>query len=88
MDSLTDCCKWYFDELYNHIFVKPSFALGRFFWKVGDEGTINRFGPDGAAVLVSSGSRVAMKLQSGFLYSYALVMLMGLVAALTWLMVR
>ncbi|MFZ5664993.1 MAG: NADH-quinone oxidoreductase subunit L [Pseudomonadota bacterium] len=80
--------KWYFDELYNHIFVKPSFALGRFFWKVGDEGTINRFGPDGAAVLVSSGSRVAMKLQSGFLYSYALVMLMGLVAALTWLMVR
>ncbi|MEW5997751.1 MAG: NADH-quinone oxidoreductase subunit L [Pseudomonadota bacterium] len=80
--------KWYFDELYNHIFVKPSVALGRFFWKVGDEGTINRFGPDGAAVLVSSGSRVAMKLQSGFLYSYALVMLMGLVAALTWLMVR
>jgi len=80
--------KWYFDELYNHIFVKPSFALGRFFWKVGDEGTINRFGPDGAAVLVSSGSRIAMKLQSGFLYSYALVMLLGLVAALTWLMVR
>lgn len=80
--------KWYFDELYNHIFVKPSFALGRFFWKVGDEGTINRFGPDGAAVLVTSGSRIAMKLQSGFLYSYALVMLLGLVAALTWLMVR
>lgn len=80
--------KWYFDELYNHIFVKPAFALGRFFWKVGDEGTINRFGPDGAAVLVTSGSRVAMKLQSGFLYSYALVMLLGLVAALTWLMVR
>lgn len=80
--------KWYFDELYNHIFVKPSFALGRFFWKVGDEGTINRFGPDGAAVLVTSGTRVAMKLQSGFLYSYALVMLLGLVAALTWLMVR
>ncbi|PXW75898.1 NADH dehydrogenase subunit L [Blastomonas natatoria] len=80
--------KWYFDELYNHIFVKPSFALGRFFWQVGDEGTINRFGPDGAAVLVTSGSRIAMKLQSGFLYSYALVMLLGLVAALTWLMVR
>ena len=80
--------KWYFDELYNHIFVKPSMALGRFFWKVGDEGTINRFGPDGAAVLVASGSRMAVKLQSGFLYSYALVMLLGLVAALTWLMVR
>ncbi|WP_373489461.1 NADH-quinone oxidoreductase subunit L [Blastomonas sp.] len=80
--------KWYFDELYHHIFVKPSFALGRFFWKVGDEGTINRFGPDGAAVLVTSGSRMAMKLQSGFLYSYALVMLLGLVGALTWLMVR
>ena len=80
--------KWYFDELYNHIFVKPSQALGRFFWKTGDEGTINRFGPDGAAVLVASGSRMAVKLQSGFLYSYALVMLLGLVAALTWLMVR
>ena len=80
--------KWYFDELYNHIFVRPSMALGRFFWKAGDEGTINRFGPDGAAVLVASGSRMAVKLQSGFLYSYALVMLLGLVAALTWLMVR
>ncbi|MFN3818660.1 NADH-quinone oxidoreductase subunit L [Blastomonas sp.] len=80
--------KWYFDELYNAIFVKPSMALGRFFWKAGDEGTINRFGPDGAAVLVASGSRMAVKLQSGFLYSYALVMLLGLVAALTWLMVR
>ena len=80
--------KWYFDELYDRIFVKPSFALGRLLWKVGDEATINRFGPDGAAALVASGSRMAVKLQSGFLYSYALVMLLGLVGALTWLMVR
>ncbi len=41
--------KWYFDELYNILFVKPAFAIGRFFWKRGDEGTIDRFGPDGAA---------------------------------------
>src|SRR3546814_13057377 len=44
--------KWHFDELFNILFVKPAFATGRFFWKRGDEGTIDRFGPDGAAALV------------------------------------
>ncbi len=79
--------KWYFDELYDVIFVKPSFAIGRFLWKRGDEGTIDRFGPNGVAALVVSGSRLAGRLQSGYVYSYALVMLLGLAAAATWAMV-
>ncbi len=49
--------KWYFDELYNAIFVRPAFALGRFFWKRGDEQTIDRFGPHGAAVAVGLSNR-------------------------------
>ena len=78
--------KWYFDELYNFIFVKPAFWLGRFFWKKGDEGTIDRFGPNGVAWVVSQGSGLAKKVQSGYLTSYALIMLLGLVAAITWVL--
>ena len=80
--------KWYFDELYNLIFVRPSFWLGRIFWKGGDKGLIDRFGPDGIATLVRSGSGFAVRFQSGYLYSYALVMLLGLVGLVTWVMVR
>ena len=76
--------KWMFDELYHYAFVVPAFWLGKVFWKQGDEGTINRFGPDGAAWLVAKGSTYAQKVQSGYLYSYALVMLLGLVAAVSW----
>ncbi|RIV89476.1 NADH-quinone oxidoreductase subunit L [Aurantiacibacter xanthus] len=78
--------KWMFDELYNYVFVKPAFWLGRLFWKAGDEGTINRFGPDGAAWLVMRGSGLAARVQSGYLTSYALIMLLGLVAAITWVL--
>jgi NADH-quinone oxidoreductase subunit L len=80
--------KWYWDELYNKLFVKPSFLFGRLFWKVGDEGIIDRFGPNGAAAIVVQGSNLAAKLQSGYLYTYALVMLIGLCAAATWVMTR
>jgi NADH-quinone oxidoreductase subunit L len=76
--------KWYFDELYDVIFVRPAFAIGRFFWKKGDEGTIDRFGPNGLAALVVSGGRITARLQSGYVYTYALVMLLGLTAAVTW----
>ena len=76
--------KWMFDELYHYMFVLPALRLGRVFWKVGDVGIIDRFGPDGAAWVVARGSRYAQKVQSGYLYSYALVMLIGLVAAITW----
>ena len=80
--------KWYFDELYTILFVKPAFAIGRFFWKRGDEGTIDRFGPDGAAALVAGGTRLAVRLQSGYVYGYAFVMLLGLVGLASWAMVR
>ena len=73
--------KWFFDELYDFLFVRPAFWIGRLFWKAGDERTIDRFGPDGAAWLVAQGTRAAQKVQSGYLYSYALVMLIGLAVA-------
>ncbi|MBS0505559.1 MAG: NADH-quinone oxidoreductase subunit L [Proteobacteria bacterium] len=76
--------KWYFDELYNILFVRPAFAIGRFFWKRGDEGTIDRFGPNGIAALVVGGSRITGRLQSGYVYTYAFVMLIGLAGAATW----
>jgi len=80
--------KWYWDELYDLLFVKPSFWFGRLFWKKGDEGTIDRFGPHGAAEVVLQGSRLAVRLQTGYLYSYAFVMLLGLVGLATWAMTR
>ncbi|WP_066548177.1 MULTISPECIES: NADH-quinone oxidoreductase subunit L [unclassified Sphingomonas] len=80
--------KWYFDELYGHLFVRPALAFGRLFWKQGDEGTIDRFGPNGSAALVMAGTRAAAKLQSGYVYSYAFVMLIGLTAAVTWIITR
>ncbi len=80
--------KWYFDELYDFLFVRPAFWLGDKFWKLGDIGLIDRFGPNGAAWVVAQGSRAAKKVQSGYLYSYALVMLLGLTAAISWVMVH
>jgi len=80
--------KWYFDELYNLIFIRPAFWLGRLFWKTGDEGTIDRFGPNGIASVIASGSGVMKRFQSGYLYTYALVMLLGLAAAATWIIVQ
>lgn len=80
--------KWYFDELYDFLFVRPAMALGRVFWKVGDVGIIDRFGPNGVAWVVARASRGAARLQSGYLYSYALVMLVGLVGAISWVIAR
>jgi|TARA_R100001244_G_scaffold20643_8_gene21669 NADH-quinone oxidoreductase subunit L len=80
--------KWYFDELYHLIFIRPAFWLGRLFWKGGDEGTIDRFGPNGIASVIASGSGVMKRFQSGYLYTYALVMLLGLAAAATWIIVQ
>ena len=78
--------KWYFDELYNAIFIKPALWFGRLFWTRGDQQTIDRFGPNGAADLVVVGSNLARRFQSGYVYSYALVMLIGLAAAAAWMM--
>ncbi|KHK91598.1 NADH-quinone oxidoreductase subunit L [Novosphingobium malaysiense] len=76
--------KWMFDELYHYMFVVPAFWIGRVFWKILDIGVIDRFGPDGAAWAVAKGSTYAQKVQSGYLYSYALIMLLGLVGAISW----
>jgi NADH-quinone oxidoreductase subunit L len=78
--------KWYFDELYDAIFVKPAFWLGRQFWKIGDVGFIDRFGPNGIAWAVERGSVAAKSIQSGYVYTYALIMLLGLVAAVTFVL--
>ncbi len=76
--------KWYFDKLYDLIFVRPSMALGRFFWVRGDQKTIDALGPDGAAAVVAGGALAARRLQSGQLYAYALVMLIGIGALAAW----
>jgi NADH-quinone oxidoreductase subunit L len=76
--------KWYFDELYDRMFVRPALWLGRLFWHRGDEKTIDRFGPHGAAFAVGVGNRLTTRLQSGYLYSYAFVMLLGLIGAASW----
>ncbi|SBV95817.1 NADH-quinone oxidoreductase subunit L [uncultured Alphaproteobacteria bacterium] len=71
--------KWYFDELYEAVFVRPAFALGRLLWKKGDVGTIDRFGPDGVSFLARAAARRTALIQSGFIYHYAFAMIIGLV---------
>ncbi len=78
--------KWYFDELYDFLFVKPAFRIGRFLWKKGDGLVIDGLGPDGISARVLDASRGAVKLQSGYIYHYALAMLLGVVALATWFM--
>jgi len=75
--------KWYFDELYNAIFVRPAFALGRGLWKSGDGALIDGVGPDGIAAAAQSISRRASALQSGYLYHYAFAILIGVAAFVT-----
>jgi NADH-quinone oxidoreductase subunit L len=70
--------KWYFDELYNTIFVQPLIRLSRIFWQVGDVTLIDGV-PNGLAELTSDGSRQAVKLQTGSLAVYAFAMLIGVV---------
>jgi NADH-quinone oxidoreductase subunit L len=78
--------KWYFDELYDVLFVRPASWFGRLFWHQGDEQIIDRFGPNGVALAVAGSSSFASRLQSGFIYSYAFVMLLGLAALVSWAM--
>jgi len=77
--------KWYFDELYNFIFVEPLKKIGLFFWKKGDVSTIDRYGPDGLSRLVKIISDKSVRFQSGYLYHYAFVMLIGFSILLTYL---
>ncbi|WP_237482040.1 NADH-quinone oxidoreductase subunit L [Lichenibacterium dinghuense] len=79
--------KWYFDELYDVLFVRPAFWLGRLFWHGGDENIINRFGPDGVASSVLVTTDRVVKFQSGYVYHYAFVMMMGLALIITYFLV-
>jgi NADH-quinone oxidoreductase subunit L len=76
--------KWYFDELYDLIFVRPAKWLGRVFWRQGDAGIIDRFGPDGLAATAVALARRASALQTGYVYHYAFAILIGVAALVTW----
>jgi len=78
--------KWYFDELYDAIFVRPAKAIGRFLWKVGDGLIIDGFGPDGVSARVLDVTRNVVKIQTGYLYHYAFAMLIGAAGLITWFM--
>ncbi|RMF01670.1 MAG: NADH-quinone oxidoreductase subunit L, partial [Alphaproteobacteria bacterium] len=71
--------KWYFDELYDFLFVRPAFALGRLFWKQGDGRIIDGLGPDGVSAAVARAAVRARALQSGYVYHYAFAMMIGVV---------
>ena len=80
--------KWYIDELYELLFVNPAKKIGSFFWKKGDLGFIDRFGPDGISKLIKKLSDKAGIFQTGFIYDYAFVMLIGLSILLTYLILN
>ena len=79
--------KWYFDEIYHFLFVRPAFWIGRVFWKQGDGRIIDGLGPDGIAARVQDITRQVVRLQSGYLYHYAFAMLLGVAGLVTWFMV-
>ncbi len=76
--------KWYFDELYDWLFVRPAHAIGRGLWKEGDGRLIDGIGPDGIAAAALSFARRASALQSGYVYHYAFAMLIGVAAIVSW----
>ncbi len=78
--------KWYFDELYDLIFVRPAKWIGRFLWKKGDGWLIDGFGPDGVSARVLDVTRNVVKIQTGYLYHYAFAMLIGVAGLITWFM--
>jgi NADH-quinone oxidoreductase subunit L len=78
--------KWYFDELYDFLLVRPTLWLGRVLWKYGDGWVIDGLGPDGISARVLDVTRGVVRLQTGYLYHYAFAMLIGVAALITWFM--
>ena len=76
--------KWYFDELYDFVFVKGAKALGDLFWKGGDQKIIDGLGPNGFAWLAGFAGRQLGRIQSGYVYHYAFVMLLGVAGLLSY----
>jgi NADH-quinone oxidoreductase subunit L len=79
--------KWYFDELYDAVFVRPLKRFGQFLWKFFDEKIIDGLGPNGAALLTYLAAGRTAKLQTGYVYHYAFAMLLGLVVLVSWVVV-
>ena len=79
--------KWYFDELYDLIFVKTFRSIGTFLWQRGDVKTIDAYGPDGVARVVKNLSDRASSVQSGYLYHYATVILIGVILIVSFLII-
>jgi NADH-quinone oxidoreductase subunit L len=79
--------KWYFDELYNLIFVKSFRSIGTFLWQRGDVKTIDAYGPDGVAKVIKNLSDRASSVQSGYLYHYATVILIGVILIVSFLII-
>ncbi|MDX3973421.1 NADH-quinone oxidoreductase subunit L [Shinella sp.] len=78
--------KWYFDELYDFLFVRPAMRIGKFLWKKGDGTVIDGLGPNGIAARVMDVTDRVVRLQTGYLYHYAFAMLLGIAALVTWMM--
>jgi NADH-quinone oxidoreductase subunit L len=78
--------KWYFDEIYDRLVVRPTLWLGRLLWKGGDGWLIDGFGPDGVSARVVDVTRNVVRLQTGYMYHYAFAMLIGVAAFITWFM--
>ena len=78
--------KWYFDELFDFLFVRPAKRIGTFLWKTGDGLVIDGLGPDGISARVVDVTNRVVRLQSGYLYHYAFAMLIGVAALVTWMM--
>ncbi|MCB9983084.1 MAG: NADH-quinone oxidoreductase subunit L [Rhodospirillales bacterium] len=76
--------KWFFDEIYQALFVKPAFKLGQVFWYAGDQNTIDRLGPDGSAKAVKKLAGVLSRFQSGYVFQYAFVMMIAVIAIVSW----
>ena len=80
--------KWYFDELYDYLFIKSSKKVGLFLWKFFDVKIIDGYGPDGVSGIIKRFSLKAKKFQSGYIYQYAFIMLLGFSAFLTFLIIK
>jgi NADH-quinone oxidoreductase subunit L len=76
--------KWYFDELYDFLFVRPAKWLGYKLWKIGDGKIIDGIGPDGVSAGIVDWTRQVVRLQTGYLYHYAFAMLIGVAILATW----
>ncbi len=76
--------KWYFDQIYDFLFVRPSLKLGKFLWEEGDQKTIDGLGPNGLSAFSLASGRLLCRLQTGYIYHYAFAMIIGLVLMMTW----